>query len=129
MGLFVISESFLFRFTLMFSSLALPDALPVPTEASEVGTPTALARRSFFCSYLFLFRCGNGFCPARLEFLHAAGDIQEFFFAGVERMAVRADLNIKLRLCGADGKRISARAFYFRGGVIFGMNFGFHWFE
>lgn len=62
---------------------------------------------------LLLFAAAHqpfGFHRAFLEFFNAAGRVYDFLFAGIERMAIRANFNMHLRQGSADGDAISARA-------------------
>ena len=60
-----------------------------------------------------------------LELFDAASGINVFLFAGVERMALAADLDDDLFLCGSSDESLSATASYSRFGVL-GMDVLFH---
>jgi hypothetical protein len=70
----------------------------------------------------------SGLCFFRvfsLESFDAAGGIDEFLLTGKERMALRTDFEVDLRLGGACTERLSAGAFN-DGLDVFGMNVGLH---
>ena len=54
--------------------------------------------------------CGFGDLNAFLEFLYAAGSINEFLFAGIERMAGAANFHMEFLAGAASGKGIAASA-------------------
>src|SRR5207247_5732138 len=62
---------------------------------------------------------------APLEPLHPAARVHQLLLARVERVAVRADLHAELRLGGARGERVPARAVH-RCGDVLGMYALFH---
>src|SRR5437773_3636298 len=65
-------------------------------------------------------RCGPLPVPA-LEPLHAAPGVDELLLARVEGVAVRADLDAKLRLGGTRGERVPAGTVH-RGHDVFGVD-------
>lgn len=79
---------------------------------------TALFLLAFFDRCLF-FR-------ALSEAFNTAGRVNQFFFAGIERMASRANFNAKLRLRCADNKCIAASANSLGFGIIFWVDIFFH---
>src|ERR1043166_2148088 len=66
-----------------------------------------------------------GALQAALEALDAAARIDELLLARVERVALRADLDVELRLRRAGLERVSAGARH-RGDHVLGMDTGFH---
>ncbi len=92
------------RFTSLGLGYFFPDA--------SVGTPTALARRSLLArpGFLRFLRCGCGFSSSGFEAFNPPGGVYEFLFAGVEGVALGADINAYLRPGGADRERIAAGA-------------------
>lgn len=71
---------------------------------------------------LFLFRSGARLGAARLEFLHATGGIDQFLFAGEERVALVANVDPDLRFGRTHGERITAAAHHFGVEEIFWMD-------
>src|SRR5476651_1911875 len=67
---------------------------------------------------------GSLFKPP-LEALDTSARVDELLLARIERVALRADLDVQLRFCGASDERVSARAMHGRKDVI-GVNFGLH---
>lgn len=59
------------------------------------------------------------------EFIDSAGGIHEFLFAGIERMAYRADFHVDIRLRRAGRELVAATAFDF-GFRVFWMDAFFH---
>jgi hypothetical protein len=59
------------------------------------------------------------------EALHAARGIHEALLASEERVALRADVRVNLRLGGSGLERIAAGALH-RRRMVFGMDIGFH---
>ena len=59
------------------------------------------------------------------EALHATGRIDQALLTSEERMALRADVRVNLRLSGTGLERIAAGALHCRR-VVFGMDVGFH---
>ena len=57
-----------------------------------------------------------------LEFFHAAGSIDQLFFACVERMALGANFYADFRLCGTYRESIAAGTLNFGVWEILGMN-------
>jgi len=78
-----------------------------------------------YCARLlrFLFRC---FCFSGSESFHAASHVNEFFFSGVERMALGANFNLNFGFGCAYRKRVPAGARDFCFFEIFRMNIGLH---
>jgi hypothetical protein len=82
---------------------------------------------------LLLGGCGDwgGFLEAvgSAEFLgelvHAAGGVNKFLFAGKERVAVAANIDVDLTLRAAGYKRVAAGTVHVAG-LVLGMNLGFH---
>ena len=64
-----------------------------------------------FCGFVFSWRSGSGTGGAGLEFFHATGGVNNFFFAGIEGVALRTDFNGELWFGGADSKRGAAGTF------------------
>ena len=60
-----------------------------------------------------------------LEFVNASAGIDEFLFAGEERMALRAYIYLDVIL-GGFGNIFGATSTLDRGGLVFGMNTLFH---
>src|SRR5579884_1967838 len=67
----------------------------------------------------------TGALQATLEALDATTRVHELLLAGVERMALRADLDVQLGLRRAGLERVSARARH-GGEDVLGMDAGFH---
>ncbi len=94
----------------------------------------------FFSFYLLSATCGlsfllgSGFCEspffssflAGAEFFNAAGNIKQFFGAGVERMAVAADLNRHRFSSRANSEGVAAGALNFCRWIVFWMDILFH---
>ena len=59
------------------------------------------------------------------ETFDASGSINQALLAGEERMALRADVRVDLRLSGTGLERIAAGALH-RRRMVFGMDVGFH---
>lgn len=59
------------------------------------------------------------------ETLDASGSVDQALLAGEERMALRADVRVDLRLSRAGLERIAAGALH-RRRMVFGMDIGFH---
>src|SRR5712691_4854444 len=66
-----------------------------------------------------------GLLEAPLEALDAAPGVHQLLLARVERVAVRADLDVQVRLRGARDELVAARAANRRDDVL-GMDAGFH---
>src|SRR5579871_3175537 len=67
-----------------------------------------------------------GLRDALIEFVDAARRIDELLLAGVERMAVRANLDVNLGQRGARGEMVAAGACHFCVGVPFRVDLRFH---
>src|SRR6478752_434206 len=70
-------------------------------------------------------RSALGLFEPPLEALHAAARVDELLLAGVERMAVRADLDVQLGARGTRCERVPAAAVHGREDVL-GVNVGLH---
>jgi len=79
----------------------------------------------FFCANFLRFRRGR-LCAARFELLNASRGVEQFLFACVEGVAVRADFNFQIGLRGADLERIAAGTDDVRRREISRMNIFFH---
>jgi len=87
-------------------------------DGASRGLRLALSgRRSLFHARLFFNFC-DFLGLTRSEVFYAAGGIDEFFFACVERVAVAADFNFNFGLRCADFKMVAAGARYLRFFVI-----------
>lgn len=80
-------------------------------------------------AYFLYLRFGHGFRAARLELFNAAGNVDQFLFARVERVTLGADLHFDLLFGGAHRERVAARADDVRLGEIGRMNIFFHMLE
>lgn len=67
---------------------------------------------SFFNCFLFGFLAESGglFGGPSFKPFHAAGDVQEFFFTGIKRMALGTYFRVQFRQSCANDKFISAHA-------------------
>ncbi len=74
----------------------------------------------------FLYYDRDSFRAASLEFLDAAGGIDQFVFTGIEWMALRADFNFNFRLGGSNRECIAAGATHLGIFIICRMNVCFH---
>lgn len=75
---------------------------------------------------LFADGCFGGGGAAGLEFLHAAGGVDQLLFSGIERVAGIADFNRQFFLGRADVKYVAARARNLGVGIVLGVNVFFH---
>jgi hypothetical protein len=113
--------------------------LPLLTYIRDWATKTPRFARGFMLALITLllflhayflhlwFR--HGFRAARLELLDAAGGVDQFFLARIERMALGTDLHFDLLLGGTHRERVAARAHNVRLGKIGRMNIFFHMLE
>src|SRR5689334_24334293 len=99
-----------------------------PTGASRwaISAPSGRRALSSATGALRLGRCALG--GAALEALHAAARVHELLTPGVERVAVRADLDVQLGLGRARGELVAAGAANVRLDV-FGMDLSLHEFD
>ena len=67
-----------------------------------------------------------GFGGSGLETVNSAGGIHDFLLTGVERVAVRANINAEFRHSCADFKSVAARARHFGFLEVFWVNFFSH---
>src|SRR5258708_7881389 len=87
-----------------------PRGTPCPPIAAATALPAAGAA---------------GLLEPALEALDAAAGVHQLLLARVERVAVRADLDVQLSLRGARDERVPARAVHVREDVL-GMDVGLH---
>jgi hypothetical protein len=66
---------------------------------------------NFFRANLGFLGFGGSFGFPRFETFHASGYVQEFFFAGIDRVAFGTNFNVNFRLGGSNREMVSAGAF------------------
>src|SRR3954454_22069885 len=91
----------------------------------RIITPSRTACPPTFCATTLGARGALGLFETPLEALDAAARVDELLLAGVERVAVRADLDVELRLRGTRRERVPAAAVHGRQDVL-GMDLGLH---
>lgn len=95
-------------------------------ELSKFGNVGRFGSFGFFGTFALLLLECLSFLLALAEFIHSAGDVNQFLFARVEGMARRTDFHRHLGGSGAGFKRITAGAGHGDGLVVLWVDFGFH---
>src|SRR5207237_295570 len=96
-------------------------------EGPRIMTPSSTAWPPMGALIELLAAAGvpAGLLEAALEPLHPAARVHELLLARVERVALRADLDVQLALGRARLERVAARARH-RGEGVLGVNVGLH---
>src|SRR5438128_1935639 len=96
-----------------------------PLDGPRIITPSRTACPPIAAAMSLAAAGAAGLLQPALEALDAAARVHQLLLARVERVAVRADLDVQLRLRGTRGERVPAGAVHGRHDVL-GMDVGLH---